>query len=45
MAKESVIVFDGEDKFIAKKNKQYNKFTGYGNYVGAEGEEIGRAHV
>lgn len=38
MAKESVIVFDGEDKFIAKKNKQYNKFTGYGNYVGAEGE-------
>ncbi len=38
MAKESVIVFDGEDKFIAKKNKQYNKFSGYGNFVGAEGE-------
>lgn len=38
MAKESVIVFDGEDKFIAKKGTQYDKFSGFGNSVGAGGE-------
>lgn len=40
MAKESVIVFDGEDKFIAKKDKHYDKSTGFSNYVGAAGELI-----
>ena len=40
MAKESVIVFDGEDKFIAKKDKQYDKSTGFSNYVGAGGETL-----
>ena len=40
MAKERVIVFDGEDKFIAKKGKEFNKITGFANVVGAEGETI-----
>jgi hypothetical protein len=35
MAKETVIVFDGEDKFIATKNKEYDKVTGFANVVGA----------
>ena len=38
MAKESVIVFDGEDQFIAKKAMQYDKQTGFGNFVGAGGD-------
>jgi len=38
MAKESVIVFDGEDKFIAKKDRDFNKQTGFSNLVGANGE-------
>lgn len=34
MAKESVIVFAGEDKFIAKKDRDFNKVTGFSNVVG-----------
>ena len=40
MAKESVIVFAGEDKFIAKKDRDFNKQTGFSNLVGANGENI-----
>lgn len=38
MAKESVIVFAGEDKFIAKKEREFNKATGFSNLVGADGQ-------
>ncbi len=38
MAKESVIVFAGEDKFIAKKQREFNKSTGFSNFVGANGQ-------
>lgn len=34
MAKESVIVFDGEDKFIAPKEKEFDKIVGFANVVG-----------
>lgn len=40
MAKESVIVFAGEDKFIAKKDRDFNKQTGFSNLVGANGENV-----
>jgi hypothetical protein len=35
MAKENVIIFDGEDKFITKKNHVYNKNKGLAEYVSA----------
>ena len=35
MAKESVIVFDGEDKFIAPKEKEFDKIVGFANVVGS----------
>ena len=35
MAKENVIIFDGEDKFITKKNHVYNKNKGKADYVNA----------
>jgi hypothetical protein len=34
MAKESVIVFDGEDKFIAPREKEFDKIVGFANVVG-----------
>lgn len=40
MAKESVIVFAGEDKFIAKKDRDFNKQTGFSNLVGANGDNV-----
>jgi len=35
MAKENVIIFDGEDKFITKKKHVYNKNKGLAEYVTA----------
>lgn len=35
--KETVIVFDGEDKFIAPKQKSYDKEKGTSNFVGQDG--------
>lgn len=40
MAKESVIVFDGEDKFIKPKKSVYNKTKGIAKNVSATGEVI-----
>ena len=37
MKKETVIVFDGEDKFIAPKEKTYDKEKGVSNFVGQDG--------
>lgn len=39
MAKEKVIVFDGEDKFIAPRNKVYDVAKGKANYVNQVGTE------
>jgi len=38
MAKETVIIFDGEDKFMSKSNKKYDKNKGLAYYVGGDGE-------
>lgn len=40
MAKENVIVFDGEDKFIKPKKSVYNKAKGIAKNVSATGEVI-----
>ena len=37
MAKETVIVFDGEDKFVSKRNKKYDAKKGMSNFVGSDG--------
>jgi hypothetical protein len=38
MAKETVIIFDGEDKYMSKSNKKYDKNKGVGYFVGGDGE-------
>ena len=38
MAKETVIIFDGEDKFVNKSNKKYDAKKGIAQYVGGDGE-------
>jgi hypothetical protein len=38
MAKETVIIFDGEDKFVNKRNKKYDAKRGIAQYVGGDGE-------
>jgi hypothetical protein len=38
MAKETVIVFDGEDKFVSKRNKKYDAKKGMANFVGSDGD-------
>jgi hypothetical protein len=38
MAKETVIIFDGEDKFMSKSNKKYDKNKGVAYFVGGDGE-------
>lgn len=38
MAKETVIVFDGEDKFVSKRNKKYDAKKGMSNFVGSDGD-------
>ena len=38
--RERVIVFDGEDKFIVKKNHTYNSATGDMRYVGPKADRI-----
>ena len=38
MAKETVIIFDGEDKFVSKRNKKYDAKKGISNFVGSTGE-------
>ena len=40
MAKENVIVFDGEDKFIKPKKSVYSKTKGIAKNVSANGEVI-----
>ena len=40
MAKENVIVFDGEDKFIKPKKSVYSKTKGIAKNVNANGEVI-----
>ena len=40
MPKERVIVFDGEDKFIAPRNVSYNVASGEANVVGDNSEPI-----
>lgn len=37
MAKETVIVFDGEDRFVSKRNKKYDAKKGMSNFVGSDG--------
>lgn len=38
MAKETVIIFDGEDKFMSKSNKKYDKNKGVAYFVGSDGD-------
>lgn len=38
MAKETVIIFDGEDKFMSKSNKKYDKNKGVAYFVGGDGD-------
>jgi hypothetical protein len=38
MPKETVIIFDGEDKFVNKRNKKYNVKKGIAEFVGGDGE-------